>query len=247
MKKVGRPKKYEFESKDEIIEFIKDYKKSYNPYPLIKYKHIWEHSLALYEQNLFPIKTSYDFWKRDGRLGKELVDLINALEEKKVYISETERIDIINIKELLEKYGGKYKEILWKNLEPYDNHINRFVNRITKLQEENNSLKEHISEEQSSIQKLKEDNNKLQQLVYSLFTYSNKDNELVNMINTGQSKSNLINFALEKTFSEPHLFFKELIKYTPNQIEGTKMEKQDNLIYLRNNKSFDKDEPEYEL
>lgn len=65
-KRPGRPKKYEIteELKQEILYLLKVYNQDHNPYPQIKYKHIWEHATTLYEQGKFPIKTSYDFWKK---------------------------------------------------------------------------------------------------------------------------------------------------------------------------------------
>lgn len=210
----GRPKKYDvdLDNKEQLLLFIKDYNKKHNPYPQIKYKLIWEYALSQFNKNLFPFETSYDFWKRKGRIGRELVDIINSIEQKKVYISKTNNIDLINIKDLIEKFGGKHKDILWENLEPYDRHISYFIKKINNLQDENTVLKQDVQRKEETIKKLNDSNNKLQKLVYSLFIYSNKENELVNLINTGQSKSELINLALEKTFEDPHSFFLELTK-----------------------------------
>lgn len=247
----GRPKKYNFdpENKEQLLSFIKDYNKNHNPYPQIKYKLIWEYSLSLYNNNLFPFETSYDFWKRKGRIGRELVDLINDIEQKKVYISKMDKIDLIDIKDLIEKYGGKYKDILWENLEPYDRHITYFIEKINKLQDENTALKQDVQNKEETMKKLKDTNDKLQKLVYSLFIYSNKENELVNLINTGQSKSKLINLALEKTFEDPHGFFLELTRKTNFELDVSLNEKRNksNVIPLYTKSIEDEDESDYDL
>jgi len=247
-KSPGRPKKYKMDSNSEkkIIDLIKEYNKNHNPYPTIKYKHIWEYSLRLYEQELFFIKTSYDFWKRKGRPGRELVDTVNALQNKKIYISKTERIDLINLKDLIAKYGGKNKDILWDNIEPYDKHINGFIEKINKLENENIKLNKELLQNKNNLKKLNDTNKKLQNLLLSMFTYSNKENELANMINTGQSKSSLINMALEDTFENPEAFVLELTKHTDvNQLDDSKHTKNSNVVPLQT--GFNNNKPEYDL
>lgn len=247
-KSPGRPKKYKVDSNLEkkIIDLIREYNNNHNPHSTIKYKHIWEYSLRLYEQNLFSIKTSYDFWKRKGRPGRELVDTVNALQNKKIYISKTERIDLIDLKDLIAKYGGKNKDILWDNIEPYDQHINGFIERINKLENENIKLNKELLQNEDALRKLNETNNKLQNLLLSMFTYSNKENELANMINTGQSKSPLINMALENTFENPEAFVLELTNPTDrNQMHDSKNTKNPNVIPLQT--GFNNNKPEYDL
>lgn len=245
----GRPKKYDFNSRDEeqLLLFIKDYQSNINPDPLIKYKTIWEYTNSLFQNNLFPFETSYDFWKRKGRLGRTLVDFVNETEQKKIFISKSEKIDLIDIKDLVEKYGGKNKELLWKNLEPYDKHISNFVKKINNIQDENTMLKKTIHNNEETIKNLKESNDKLQKLVYSLFIYSNKDNHLVNLINTGQSNSKIINLALEKTFEDPIAFFKELTcKFNLEIAKEPKIE-QSKIVPIFKNTHVDNDDPEYDL
>lgn len=51
-----------------------------------------------------------------------------------------------------------------------------------------------------------------------MFTYSNKENELANMLNTGNSKSKIINLALQDTFENPTSFIQELEKHLDYQV-----------------------------
>src|SRR5699024_5450626 len=143
----------------------------------------------------------------------ELIDIVNSIEHKKVYLSQSEKIDLINLKELIDRYGGDNKDILWDNLEPYNRHIENFIEEINKIDEKRIELEEISNQQNCKIRYLKEKNQKLQNLIFSLFTYSNKENELVNIMNTGQSRSKLINTALESTFEKPEGFYFELIKH----------------------------------
>lgn len=247
-KKAGRPKKYklDLDQKEQILSLIKDYNINHNPYPTIKYKHIWEYSLKLNDQNIFPYKTSYDFWKRKDRLGRQLVDIVNSIEQKKVYISKSNNIDLIDIKELINKYGGKNKDILWDYLEPYDRHINSFIDKIGNIEEKNQKIVKQLDQQNDTIQNLTEKNEKLQKLVFSMFINSNKENELINLMNTGQSKSTIINIALEETFETPHSFINELTKqlHSSTMLINDNIQSNSNVVNLNRKKYKD---PEYDL
>ncbi|HDR3896449.1 MULTISPECIES: hypothetical protein [Bacillus] len=215
----GRPKKYELNEKlkQEILYLLKIYNQDHNPYPQIKYKHIWEYANHLYEQGTFSIKTSYDFWKKKDRIGRQLVDTVNTIQSQKVSISESIELDLINIKELIDKYGGKNKKLLWEYLEPYDKHLYNIASTIKQLEDKNNTLQNKLNKQEWIIQTLKQKNYRIQKTLLAMFTYSNKENELVNMLNTGSSKSPIINLALQDTFENPISFIQELEKHLEYQ------------------------------
>lgn len=248
---IGRPKKYTIkeDEKELILTIIRDYNTNHNPYPTVKYKHIWEYSIELFHKGQFPFETSYDFWKRKGRVGRELVDIVNSIEHKKVYVSQSKNIDLIDIKDLLDKFGGTNKDILWDNLQPYNLHIDKFIEEINNLEMKNIKL-ERLSEQQEiSIENLKKKNKKLQNLIFSLFIYSNKENELVNILNTGQSNSKLINIALESTFENPEEFYLELMEHIERTGVRRKTEQNQDLkvIPFNKDKNQKQKKPEYDL
>lgn len=243
----GRPKKYEVneELKQEILHLLRIYNQSHNPYPKIKYKHIWEHVTTLYKQGKFPIKTSYDFWKKKDRIGRQLVDTVNTIQSQKVSLSKSVKLDLINIKELIDKYGGKNKALLWEYLEPYDRHLYNIANKIKQLEDKNDKLQNKLNKQDSTIQVLKKQNNRIQKSLLAMFTYSNKENELVNMLNTGTSKSKIVNLALQDTFENPTSFIKELEKhvqsYTMEQSHSSKV------VSLYKQEKIIGESPEYDL
>lgn len=213
MNNKGRPKKYDFtvEEKEFLVKFIRTYDENYNPYSTIKYKHIWEYTLQQYDENTFPYKTSYDFWKRKGRTGRELVDSINSVSKEFLAPASRDNIDLIRIQKLIEDYGGKNKQILWDNLEPVQNQTEQYIERINKINDKYSQLLTEIDEQNKIIEELSTKNKELQDLTFALFTYSNKNNELENLINMEQSKSEIINLALSETFINPKGFIDELV------------------------------------
>ncbi|WP_242307557.1 hypothetical protein [Bacillus cereus group sp. BfR-BA-01331] len=243
----GRPKKYALteELKQKLLNLIREYDEEYNPYPKIKYKLIWEYATALYEQGKFPINTSYDFWKKKNRIGRQLVDTVNTLQTQKLAISQSVELDLINIKELIDRYGGRNKDVLWEYLEPYDRHLYTIANKIQQLEEENDKLRDKLNEQDLTIQTLKNKNYRIQKSLLAMFTYSNKENELVNMMNTGNSKSKLINLALQDTFENPTAFIQELEKHLNHFIiEKSNYSK---VISLHKEKKIINNSTEYEL
>jgi len=246
-KKVGRPKKYTFTEEDKklMITFVRDYNKNHNPDFLIKYKLIWEHSLNAYAENSFPFKTSYDFWKRKGRIGREIVDSINKVEKEKTNVAKSNHLDILKIKRIIEKFGGKHKDIIWDNLEPYNNLLERLQMKLAKKEKDYEQLEKIILRQTNELNDLSNRNKSLENLALSLFLYGNKDNELHNMLSTGQSKSKIVNLALSQTFANPEEFSSELLKHYNSELNST-----DKIITDKNIISFDNaknNKPEYDL
>ncbi|MHA2896103.1 hypothetical protein ACXZ62_28335, partial [Bacillus cereus] len=78
-----------------------------------------------------------------------------------------------------------------------------------------------------------------------MFTYSNKENELINMLNTGNSKSQIINLALQDTFENPTSFIQELEKHLDYQ--SVKSSIPSKIIPLHSNSTNKVNTPEYDL
>ncbi|WP_242281465.1 hypothetical protein [Bacillus cereus group sp. BfR-BA-01454] len=247
IKGPGRPKKYEVneELKQEILYLLRIYNQNHNPYPQIKYKHIWEYATNLYKQGEFSIKTSYDFWKKKDRIGRQLVDTVNTIQSQKVSISQSIELDLIDIKELIDKYGGKNKELLWEYLEPYDKHLYNIASKIKQLEDKNNKFQNKLNKQELTIQTLKQKNYRIQKSLLAIFTYSNKENELVNMLNTGNSKSKIINLALQDTFENPTSFIQELEKHL--DYPAVKHLNLSKVIPLHPNNKNQENNPEYDL
>lgn len=245
--KKGRPKKYDFSDHDKnlLLDFIKHYNKNLNSHHVIKYKSIWEFSLGEYEKGNFPYKTSYDFWKRKGRLGRVLVDSFNKILKEQYALSSKDQLDSVNIKKIIEQFGGNNKNILWDNLQPFDNHVKKLSEQINHLDMKFNKGQNHIEELNTMIDQLSTENEKLQNMILSFFTYSNRNNELENLISTEQSKSEIINLALEETFENPKSFFDEL-SYRKNQ--DTVSLDASNLLSIQNKIiELENNNPEYDL
>ena len=245
--RIGRPKKiiYNKQSLEELLNLIFYYHDNHNPHSLVRYKNIWEHFDELYNNGKYEYKTSYDFWKRSGREGRELVDKVNDHLKTKSLVSIANNTDMIKFKEIIEKYGAHNKDILWENLKPYEKHILQLSNSLEKMKIENENMIKQNNELKVQLKESMDKVDDLQQLVFSLFVYSNKDNELYNLLNTGRSKSKVIDLALEKTFESPLAFINEMISKAFIPSDSLKDSVTSNNVYEFTPKS--KPENEYDL
>lgn len=210
MKQRG-PKKKEYDKKV-IKELILSFNKDSNHKGIIKYVDIYEYSQKMFAEDKFPYNTSYDFWKREGRIGRELVDDYNKVKTKNLISTDNKQIDIVDVADVLEKMVSdeKVKLQLGKYLLPLEKQIRKFAIQLEsknhKIQELENDVRDlNIIKEQLTNQV-----NILQESLYKMFLYSNSDNELTNLINTGKSKSYPVNKALEEAFGSPMDFFMEM-------------------------------------
>jgi len=163
------------------------------------------------------------------------------VQKKKIWLSKSKHLDIVDILNVLDKYGGNHKKVLIQHLSPLHDHINRFINEINHLEEKNVHFQTALEKKHQENVELKAKVTKLQTVMMSMFTYINGNNELENMLNTGSSKSHIINLSLEETFGSPLVFVEELINNSRNKLT----QKENNKIgFLHNHKPI---EPEFEL
>ena len=224
------PKKKEYD-KTVIKELILNFNKDSNHKGIIKYIDIYEYAQKMFTEDKFPYKTSYDFWKREGRIGWEVVDDYNKVKTKNLVSTANKQIDIIDVVDVLEKIVSdeKTKSQLIKYLLPLEKQIRTFA---IQLESKNNKIEEletDMRDLNETKEQLKNQVSSLQEALYKMFLYSNSDNELTNLINTGKSKSYPVNKALEEAFYSPINFFSEM-----NQIRGN--QEKSNVVELDKNR-----------
>lgn len=205
------PKKAQYDSKV-IKELIITFRKERNYKGTIKYIDIYEYAKEMYGNNKFPYDTSYDFWKREGRLGREFIDDYNKVKTKQIVSTDNKQIDIVDVYDVLNKIVSdeKTKEQLAKYLVPLERQVRDFAVQLEKKDKKINALEDEIKMLKKDKEILKQRIDSIQDLNFKLFLYSNSENELVNLINTGKSRSYPVNKAIEEVFNNPTNFFSVL-------------------------------------
>ncbi|MEK4601257.1 hypothetical protein MHH42_09405 [Bacillus sp. FSL L8-0099] len=144
----------DIEKETALRHLIVEYDENHNIKSKITYKDIYEFVKSQYNNNKVDFYPGYTWWKTKG---KHLVDEYNLVKKRIIPLSETEDLDVFDILDVIEKHYGD-KESLIKYLLPYNDLLDRFVNKINKLQNNSKNLSEQIGKKDERIQVLEQTN-----------------------------------------------------------------------------------------
>lgn len=206
MGKAGRRRNLSDEQVRYIVERYINEEKAQGT---IKYKDVFAFQNRLFENGEIPNKAEEDFWRKYGRQGRLIIDEANRIVEKTATTSNKER-KLYEFIDLIRKFIHDPKalnaclKLLEENVHSLVEEENQLIERLDKM----NQL---LFEEKKRNKSLEEHNQKLQNLIYQIFDYSaHKENEIVNLMNTGTSRNRLVDEALKNAFSDPKSFFKTM-------------------------------------
>lgn len=158
----------DIEKETALRKLIVEYDENHNTKSKITYKDIYEFVKSQYDKDKVGFYPGYTWWKTKG---KHLVDEYNLVKKRTIPLSETEDLDVFDILDVLEKHYGD-KDSLIKYLLPYNDLLDRLVNKINKLQSNSRSLSEQIEKKDERIQLLEKTNSNQQALLDGLISAS---------------------------------------------------------------------------
>ncbi|MED2037832.1 hypothetical protein P4V58_11595 [Bacillus wiedmannii] len=232
----------DIEKETTLRQLIVEYDENHNIKSKIIYKDIYEFVKSQYNNNKVDFYPGYTWWKTKG---KHLVDEYNLVKKRTISLSETEDLDVFDILDVVEKYYGD-KESLIKYLLPYSDLLDRFVNKINKLQSNSKTLSEQIGKKDERIQVLEQTNSNQQALIDGLFyTIIGSEKELNKVMKRGSTKSDIVNYAFSETFGNPAVYIEEFSK----RIEIANLtidDKKDNIVRFKiQDDSLEEDDYDY--
>jgi len=198
---------------DEIVyRFVKDK----NIDGKIKYSNVYDYTLELYKLGEIEYKFSEDFWRRNGKQGKETIDRFNHIyEQTLISNSKNNNLKVLDSNILVENFlinGAKDKKRLIQQL-----RLNEKV-ALKSLE-----LQNKIEELESEIDKLAAKNKyyeqrvvKYEKLFFSWFNASNRNDMPLIELNKLDINNPIIETFLIEMFKEPAKGFDEL------EIQGSK-------------------------
>ncbi|MFP7486465.1 hypothetical protein SFC65_20065 [Priestia filamentosa] len=195
-KTAGRNSKL---NENEVNKVIKLFREQEQPAGVIKYADIHRFANELFEQGIIPASTSDAFWRKDGRLGRTIVDKANLVFSDTVLTSKGEELVIPDSLDLIEK-KYKDKEALTKHMLFMEKQLRESLEREKKLKEKLIKAEESIQEEKNKRNKSDESNEELQGLVYSLY-------RILSDVSDPMVKEKVV-YAMETVFSDPVSFLK---------------------------------------
>ncbi|EGQ26214.1 hypothetical protein HMPREF9372_1783 [Sporosarcina newyorkensis 2681] len=232
----------DIEKETALRKLIVEYDENHNTKSKITFKDIYEFVKSQYDKDKVGFYPGYTWWKTKG---KHLVDEYNLVKKRTIPLSETEDLDVFDILDVLEKHYGD-KDSLIKYLLPYNDLLDRLVNKINKLQSNSRSLSEQIEKKDERIQLLEKTNSNQQALLDGFFyTIIGSEKDLDKVMKRGSTKSDIVNYALSKTFGNPAAYIEEFNKRV--EIGNlTTDEKKDNVVkFIPKNEALEEDDYDY--
>ena len=147
--------------------------------------------------------------------------------------------------DLVEKHYGD-KEALIRYLLPYNNLVERLVDRIGKLEKAAQQLSSRIENKDEVIQKQENKIKKQESLIDSLFyTQISSESELKLVMQRGETTSEVLNCSLRETFESPKAYITELRKRSVENRDKNN-EEDDNVIQLHGKGDMVSDQDDYD-
>ncbi len=232
----------DLEKETALRKLIVEFDENHNIKSKITYKEIYEFVKSQYDIGSADFYPGYTWWKTKG---KHLVDEYNLVKKRTIKLSETEKLDVFDILDVVEKHYGN-KESLVKYLLPYNDLLDRFIKKNNKLQDKLQSLLEQVEKKVERIQTLEETIQNQQALLDGLFyTIIGSEKELDKVMKRGGTSSETVNYALTETFGNPAAYIEEFSKRIEIDIL-TINEKKDNVVNFQpKNQSLEEDDYDY--
>jgi len=232
----------DLEKETALRKLIVEFDENHNIKSKITYKEIYEFVKSQYDIGNADFYPGYTWWKTKG---KHLVDEYNLVKKRTIKLSETEKLDVFDILDVVEKHYGN-KESLVKYLLPYNDLLDRFIKKNNKLQDKLQSLLEQVEKKVERIKTLEETIQNQQALLDGLFfTIIGSEKELDKVMKRGRTSSETVNYALTETFRNPAAYIEEFSKRIKIDIL-TINEKKDNVVNFQpKNHSLEEDDYDY--
>ncbi|MDF2084659.1 hypothetical protein [Bacillus pseudomycoides] len=241
MNKNGKKGILDDDNKEKKLRsLIVQFDEKHNLKSKVTHKDIFEFVKKTYEQGEIEFFPGYTWWKTKG---KHLVAEYNIVRKKSIRLSEKEELEVVDIVDLVEKHYGD-KNALIKDLLPYNNLVDRLVEKIEVLQSELENISRHLNKKSDIIKNLKDENEKLNTLLDGFFyMLVGSEKELKKVINTGETQFEEINYALTETFGNPIMYIEKISQNVDmsNQKEG-----RDNIIQLKSENSMNIQKDDYD-
>lgn len=229
-----KPKIYPQKEIDNIIyRFTQEEKVS----GWIKYSEVYRFAKALYDRREIAYKLSEDYWRREGRQGKESIDKANKVYEATLISKKTSKSDTyVDTEECVEKFfSGKPsdKKRLIEALKMNEKKAKDYIKSLEKM----DALKAEIETLKKKNSALDDSLKQYETILFSwLYASVKPDVPLMNLLTTGKSRTPIIDYFFNTAFSNPaegFSKFEEFRKGVNKNLDSLKDETTKNVIPIR--------------
>jgi hypothetical protein len=194
-------------TEEEIRKIIHEYKTTKKAMGLLEPAKIARYNQELYELGEVSAIMEASFWRKQGRLGRDLIDEANKVFSHKLTTSEGNEVEVPNVSDLVIKYGHD-KERLISELTLLEMQLISSNKRENELKQQVVSLNDNLVNYKNELSQLKDQVNDLQELIFKMVRYSAIDDvPLFNQLDIQNQEVGIFKEALEGMFDKPIQFY----------------------------------------
>ncbi len=203
VRNAGRKKKLTEEQVNELIYLYKTEKQIEGR---IKYLDIFRFNKEKFEQGEVSYVAGEDFWRKENRLGKEMVDQANMVFSHKLADSNGNEVTVPSVVDTINKCYNQRDELIEKLL-PLERLALKKIEAEKKLKVQLIEAGNRHKEARKEIEELKKQKDEIQDLVLKMFRYGSlKETPIVDFLTMKSPQSEIIRNAIEGIFDSPAAF-----------------------------------------
>jgi len=218
-----------------ISKIVEDYLLENPSIIIIEYKKIHEYSLSQFDLGKIEFELSYDYWRKEKRKGRILVDKVN---KQRSYLrkSESDYIEIASTKDVIERLSNDspaVKKMIINQLKINEKGFTNLTTKYKKLKDKEERLLTEVESLKKQLEILKENNGIYQNVLFQWADISSsRDINIINTITTGKTRTKVVEQLFTDIFSDdPNAAYKQINQQIKeSNVVNLKDKKKNNLI-----------------
>lgn len=204
----------------------------------VEYQVVYPYCLELYEDKKINFKLSEDYWRKPGRQGTELLKKVNKVAIDDIKVDEDDIVSIVDTEDAINKlYDGKEsnRKKLLDTLKLNEVKLRRYIKECKRLNKKLNTLEDELTTKKQDVQEWKNKAEELQRQLFLIMEYSESKNfPIVNILNTGRTRTEAVDMQLKSLFGDNPTIGYEYEQYI--QKKSQNKEQQNNIIQISDKK-----------
>ncbi|PHF35219.1 hypothetical protein COF72_26465 [Bacillus pseudomycoides] len=204
----------------------------------VKYQIVHPYCLGLYEEKKIDFKLSEDYWRKPGRQGTELLNKVNKIVIDQVEVDEHDDVNVVDTEDAINKlYNGKKenKKKLLDTLKLNEVKLKKYITECKRLEKKVDILEEELTLKKQVAQEWKNKAEELQRQLFLIMEYSASENfPIVNILNTGKTRTEAVTKQLESLFGDNPTIGYEYEQYMIEKRE--QKEEKESVVSISNRK-----------
>lgn len=183
---------------------------------ILKYSDIFNYSKELYEENKIEFKLSEDFWRKEDRQGRKLIDDLNDIYLKSEVNQNKIIYEVVDTEEEIKKFfktNYPDRSYLINRLKINEKFAQKYIKELEKNRQKDTKIKNL----EQDLEKTKNKIEALERALFSLFSNSKIEDIIENLLYTGKTKNKLVDHLFDSIFDDSEEIYQKLNNYYPKK------------------------------